>query len=437
MLISLGGVVVFFFFFFDNLYFIQDIQQAFKKVCLNKILSDGYFDMSKFIYARIRKDDMLAKLTSRKPKFAELYKNSIPKKDDAYSVWIRLFGEQYYIYDSQNELSYDESVAIVNWVYRTMQNSDEREEFTKQLFERIKDFYSIKHNVKFIRGVVYNEEKVEIHFLSSVSSVSRFISSLQLYEDESLFFRGHSDANFILLPSIMRTQKLCTHEHNLYNELQIECPDEFEKCKTHLEKLVKMQHYGLPTRLLDITKNLLVALYFSCEGNKSSFGELVLISEKINEIKYPLNDTVSITASLCSLTHKRQQEIFELAKDGDVSELEFNNRIIDLIHEIQLEKPAFTPNIRKNDVLNNCIVYALKNNNRIIKQDGAFILCGLSAESGSLENYRYKSNGKRVIALIDKKKTILEELQTFSINRSTLFPEIESVSCFLKEKYSL
>ena len=430
-------MVIFFFFFFDNLYFIQDIQQAFKKVCLDKILSDGYFDMSKFIYARIRKEDMLAKLTSRKSKFAELYKNSIPKKDDAYSVWTRLFGEQYYIYDSQNELSYDESVAIVNWVYRTMQNSDEREEFTKQLFERIKDFYSIKHNVKFIRGVVYNEEKVEIHFLSSVSSVSRFISSLQLDEDESLFFRGHSDANYILLPSIMRTQKLCTHEHNLYNELQIECPDEFEKCKTHLEKLVKMQHYGLPTRLLDITKNLLVALYFSCESNKSSFGELVLISEKTNEIKYPLSDTVSITASLCSLTHKRQQDIFELAEDGDVSELEFNNHIIDLIHEIQLEKPAFTPNIRKNDVLNNCIVYALKNNNRIIKQDGAFILCGLSAESGSLENYRYKSNGKRVIALIDKKKTILEELQTFSINRSTLFPEIESVSCFLKEKYSL
>lgn len=429
-------VIFFFYFFFDELYHIPDIQQAFKNICLNKILSDGYFDMSKYIFGRIKKEDMYAKLKAKGSKYAILYKGSIPKKDRAYYFWTSALGDNDYMSDDIIKISYDDSVAIVNWVYRTMKNSDERAEFTKQLFEQIKDFYEIKNSVKFSNGVVYNEEKVEIHFLSSIASVSKFVSSIKLRDGECLFYRGHADANYTLLPSIMRKEGLYSHERNLYNELQIECPEDFAGCKTHLEKLVKMQHYGLPTRLLDITKNMLVALYFACESNSESFGELVLISEKIKNIKYPLSDTVSVISSLCALSRKRQIEIMKLAENSNITKSVFNKKIVDLIHEIQLEKPAFKPDINKDEILNNCIVYALKNNNRIIKQDGAFILCGLSSGFGSLENYRFKSNGKKVIVLINKKATILDELNTFSINQSTLFPEIERVARFLSDRYS-
>jgi len=30
------------------------------------------------------------------------------------------------------------------------------------------------------------------------------------------------------------------HEHDMYNEIMIECSESFEKCKSHLEKLVEM-----------------------------------------------------------------------------------------------------------------------------------------------------------------------------------------------------
>lgn len=70
-----------------------------------------------------------------------------------------------------------------------------------------------------------------------------------------------------------------------------------------------------------------------------------------------------------------------------------------------------------------------------MKQDGAFILCGLDNQNGFLEKFRYRQDGKKVVILISKKKKILEQLEAFSINRASLFPEIECVSEYLKNKY--
>ena len=400
------------------------------------MLIDGYFDMSIYIYGRIKKEDMYASLTAHKSKFAILYRDAYPKEGTAISVWReKIMGAEYIDNTEITELTYEESSAIVNWVYRALKNAQERIEFTLELFEQIKEFHQIKNRICFSKGVVYNAAKVELHFFSSISGISSFVSSLKK-NTGMLFYRGHTNPNYILRPSIMRTSCLQQNESKLYHELMINCPQEFEKCYTHLEKLVKMQHYGLPTRLLDITRNLLVALYFACESQSESYGELVLISANNHDVKYPQSDTVSILASLPLFSYQKQQEFYGLASNPSLSDEQFNTRVKRLVHEIRLEKPAFRAEINKNDILSNHIVYALKNNNRIVKQDGAFILCGLSDGSVSLEEFRYKEHGKKVIVLIENKKKILKQLETFSINRATLFPEIECVSEYLKDKYS-
>ena len=234
----------------------------------------------------------------------------------------------------------------------------------------------------------------------------------------------------------MRTSSLRQNESKIYQELLINCPDDFEKCHTHLEKLVKMQHYGLPTRLLDITRNPLVALYFACESNLDAYGELVLISAENHEIKYPQSDTASVLASLPTFTAEEQREFYRLANNPEVGEFEFERGISRLIQEIRLEKPSFQSSIKREDILNSYIVFALKNNNRIVKQDGAFILCGLNNGANSLDEFRYREQDKKIIVFIEKKEEILEQLEHFSINRATLFPEIECVAEYLKKKYS-
>ena len=436
--ILLGVDAFFYFYFFDDLYYIEDIQQAFKNICLDKMLSDGYFDMSAYIFGRLKKEDIYARLVASKSRYAVLYQGRFPNKNTAASVWRQKMGEGSYnddTYRSRCELTYLESSAIVNWVYKALKNSKERTTFTKELLGRIKELHAIEKDIHFARGVVYNAEKVEIHFLSSVSSINSYISSLKK-KTGTLFFRGHADPNYILRPSIMRTLHLLQNESKIYHELIINCPEDFEKCHTHLEKLVKMQHYGLPTRLLDITRNPLVALYFACESNPESYGELILISPENHEIKYPQSDTVSILASLPVFPYEKQREFGQLASDPAVPEREFNKKVSRLIHEVRLEKPAFQSEIKKDDLISNFIVYALKNNNRIVKQDGAFILCGLPDGEKTLEEFRYRENGKEIVILIDGKRKILEQLETFSITRASLFPEIECVAEYIKNKYT-
>lgn len=86
------------------------------------MLSDGYFDMSVYIFGRIKKDEMYARLTAHKSKYAVLYQGPYPKQDTAVSEWRAKIKE-----DENNTektaLTYEEASAIVNWVYRSLRNA--------------------------------------------------------------------------------------------------------------------------------------------------------------------------------------------------------------------------------------------------------------------------------------------------------------------------
>ena len=94
-------------------------------------------------------------------------------------------------------------------------------------------------------------------------------------DDVTLFYRGHADKSWELIPGIYRNNRFINKEDFLVHNLIRHCPVDFQSCNSSFEKLVKMQHYELPTRLLDISMNPLVGLYFAVCSEMDKDGELI------------------------------------------------------------------------------------------------------------------------------------------------------------------
>lgn len=264
-------------------------------------------------------------------------------------------------------------------------------------------------------------------------------------EDRKIYYRGHSNVNYDLLPGVKRVENWYRNEDRMYHELLVRCPNDFRECTSHLDYLVEMQHYGLPTRLLDITESPMVALYFACCNDVQRAGEVIMFPVEQHSVKYFHSDTVAILAALSTRTWEYREELRQSVEAGDKKRAD--KLLQQLAREIKSKNPAFEPEIHMEDVQRNLFVSPVKSNQRIVKQEGAFIICGLSAEGSdmnSLQSMRmreYESEaetdkkGRTIVCVIENKKNILQQLDQFGINQAALFPEIDQVTGYIKGQY--
>jgi hypothetical protein len=92
-------------------------------------------------------------------------------------------------------------------------------------------------------------------------------------EEQPLWFRGHINADWKLTPKLYRTPFIGADENEIRHEFQSRA---LQLIQTRLpanrwEWYFLMQHYGVPTRLLDWTENALIAIYFAVENHPATF----------------------------------------------------------------------------------------------------------------------------------------------------------------------
>lgn len=274
-----------------------------------------------------------------------------------------------------------------------------------------------------------------------VGSVRTFLTEMERFEPEkgfTYFFRGHSRFSHHLVPSIYRDPGWIANEDVLFKELVLRCPNDFSGQESTFQSLVKMQHYSLPTRLLDITANPLVALYFACEheGAQRESGEVVVFRIPTAEIKYFDSDTVSVIANI-----SRRPSTFKLPEE-DLEREAFNEdgQIHYLLHEVKREKPYFEPFILRYHLESVVCVKPKLDNARVIKQDGAFLLFGMNGcktEPASVPaGFLAAAASKRLLVEPGKKAFIRKQLESLGLTQASIFPEIDKVAEFIKRTYA-
>ena len=286
--------------------------------------------------------------------------------------------------------------------------------------------------------------------LKAIDGTEVEISGTLLLKD--VWFRGEEKCNDYVLPSLFRKNVEGKIEVGYVESEQVLMTKAlqyntslFDHCNSFIEKIVAMQHYSLPTRLLDVTKNPLVALFFACQ-NEDEDGRVLYTTMKLhNYWESPiLNSFLELMNEYAESATFTIDNICEVLKP--IHPEEFNLNLKMGIIEKTTTSYLFMPRY---------------NNDRIRNQQGALIFSaflGIDSDSKELyedikkeqdssiveEKLKKIHLGKKAISLDDQfsrfkfiipkdaKSDLLKELDNYGVNEAIVFPEPEHQMRYVK-----
>ncbi len=260
------------------------------------------------------------------------------------------------------------------------------------------------------------------------------------YRYEKMCFRGHSNKEYKLLPSLARDRKfacdisILDEERNMIEEAKFKLPHIFNNTLQPVNLLALLQHWGIPTRLMDITINPLVALYFAVNTNKDKDGEVIIfINDDGKVAQYPIYNAVAESYKFAFTTLQPLSCFY----DDMILQPYFleQKNTCDICHTSKEAKENWIFNCCNKILYVNAGIYTERQH----AQQGRYILFNNDIEDHSSGKYFSKVISeipkdekhicKRIIVPKDSKNQILSNLETLGITRSNLFPENIDIIC--------
>jgi FRG domain len=133
----------------------------------------------------------------------------------------------------------------------------------------------LTHDMNEIDDIAKAEERTLASQLETTAPVDPFLKEVReavvklRRKELRVWYRGVSCNKYKLLPTLLRKnlkKELRTREKNLFCRFQVQAGELLPPgLKSPWEILSAMQHYRVPTRMMDWTESLFVALYFALE----------------------------------------------------------------------------------------------------------------------------------------------------------------------------
>lgn len=260
--------------------------------------------------------------------------------------------------------------------------------------------------------------------MKDIINIEGYLKEVSKYDSyKNVMYRGQTDNKFKnISASINRDDGYINNEHFIIAEILNKKSYDFKELNLPIEQLSKMQHYGFPTRLIDITSDPLIALYFAVENTENlSDGEVFVFIKNTYDLNSKQANVVSLLSNIKSYDIDYIKEKYEEVYNEQINS--------DEILEYAGENIYITGTERLKET-----------NERLFNQKGSFIVCGNKILDNRVTNKLLdinKDEAHQVIRIPFEYKRIIKDTldEKFAINEGFIYPELQSFANYIKSKY--